>query len=108
MATQTQTRSIAATGNEAITMPSSDLALQAESLPMEIPFEASPPREKRSIEEEVVETGGAMEKIPTTPTTVEEDVLLTMASSAAKNPQSSGVIERTLRLSYLSGRSIRC
>jgi hypothetical protein len=94
-------------------MPSNDLALQVEGLPTETPFEASLPQEERSIEEEgegveVVETEEATEKIPTTPTTVEEDALLTMASSAAKNPQSSRVIERTLRLSYLSGRSIRC
>jgi hypothetical protein len=96
-------------------MPSGDLALQAESLPTETHFEASLLQEERSIGEEaeeegmeVVETEGATEKIPTTPTTTEEDTLLTMASSAAKNPQSSRAIERTLRLSYLSGRSIRC
>jgi hypothetical protein len=60
------------------------------------------------VEVEVVEMEGATEKIPTTPTTAGEGILLTMASSAAKNPQSSRAIERTLRLSYLSGRSIRC
>jgi hypothetical protein len=79
---------------------------------MEIPFEALLPREERSIEEEgeveVAEMEGATEKIPTIPTTAEEDILLTMASSVAKNPQSSQAIERTLRFSYLSGRSIRC
>jgi hypothetical protein len=60
------------------------------------------------VEVEVVEMEGATEKIPTIPTTVEEGILLTMASSVAKNPQSSRAIKRTLRLSYLSGRSIRC
>jgi hypothetical protein len=60
------------------------------------------------VEVEVGEMEGATEKIPTIPATLEEDILLTMASSAAKNPQSSRAIERTLRLSYLSGRSIRC
>jgi hypothetical protein len=52
MATQTQTRSVAATGNEATIMPLDDLALQAESLPTETPFEASQPREGRPAEEE--------------------------------------------------------
>jgi hypothetical protein len=97
-------------------MPSNNLALQAESLPTETPFEALPLQEERSVEEEGEEeevaetegaTEGATEEIPTTPTT-EGDALLTMASSVAKNPQSSQAIERTLRLSYLSGRSIRC
>jgi hypothetical protein len=93
-------------------MPSNDLAPRAESLPTETPFEVSPLQEERSVEEEgeeeeVAETEGATEEIPTTPTT-EEDALLTMASSVAKNPQSSRAIERTLRVSYLSGRSIRC
>jgi hypothetical protein len=50
----------------------------------------------------------ATEKILTTPTTTEEDTLFVMASLAARNPQSSRAIERTLRLSYLSGKSIRC
>jgi hypothetical protein len=90
-------------------MPSNDLAPRAGSLPTETPFEVSPPQEEQSVEveEEVAETEGATEEIPTTPTT-KEDTLLTMASSAAKNPLSSWAIERTLRLSYLSGRSIRC
>jgi hypothetical protein len=48
------------------------------------------------------------EKILMTPTAAEEDALFIMASSAARNPPSSRAIERTLRLSYLSGRSIRC
>jgi hypothetical protein len=90
-------------------MPSNDPALWVESLPTETPFEALPPQEERLIEEEeeVVETEGATEEIPTTPTTAEEDALLAMASSVAKNPLSSQAIERMLRLSYLSGRSIR-
>jgi hypothetical protein len=94
-------------------MPPDDPALQAETLPMETPFEASLPKEEQSAEEEVEEEEAeemeeVTEEILTTPTTVQEDALLTMASSAAKNPQSSRAIERTLRLSYLSGRSIRC
>jgi hypothetical protein len=111
MATQTQTRSVAATGNEAITMPSNDLALQAESLPTETPFEVSPLQEKRPIEEEV-EVGEmaeeTMKEIPTILIIAEEDTLEAMASSVARNPPSSRAIERTLSLSYLSGRSTRC
>jgi hypothetical protein len=55
-------------------MPSNDLALQAESLPTETPFEALPPQEEQLVEVEeveVVETEGATEEIPTTPTTAE-------------------------------------
>jgi hypothetical protein len=109
MATQTQTRSIAATGNEAITMPSNDLALQVESLPTETPFEVLPPREERPAEEEVGEMAEeTMEEIPTIRIVAGEDTLEAMASSAARNPLSSRAIERTLSLSYLSGRSTRC
>jgi hypothetical protein len=36
-------------------MPSNDLALQAEGLPTETPFEASLPQEERSIKGEEVE-----------------------------------------------------
>jgi hypothetical protein len=92
-------------------MPSNDLALQAESLPTETPFEASLPREKRPIEEEV-EVGKmaeeTMKEIPMILIIAEEDTLEAMASSAARNPPSSRAIERTLSLSYLSGRSTRC
>jgi hypothetical protein len=92
-------------------MPSNDLALQAESLPTVTPFKASPPWEKRPIEEEV-EVGEmaeeTMKEILTILIIAEEDTLEAMASSAARNPPSSRAIERTLSLSYLSGRSIRC
>jgi hypothetical protein len=90
-------------------MPSNDLALQAESLPTETPFEASPLREKRPMEVEVGEMAEeTMKEIPTIPIIAEEDMLEAMASSAARNPPSSWAIERTLSLSYLNGRSTRC
>jgi hypothetical protein len=108
MATQTQTRSVAATGNEAIIMPSDDLALQAESLPTETPFEASQPREERPVGVAVGMAREMTEEILTIPIAAEEDTLEAMASSAARNPPSSRAIERTLSLSYLSGRSTRC
>jgi hypothetical protein len=109
MATQTQTRSVAATGSEAITAPSNDLALQAESLPTETPFEALQPQEERLAEVAVGEMAEEMrEEIPTTLIVAEEDTLEAMASSVARNPPTSWAIERTLSLSYLSGRSTRC
>jgi hypothetical protein len=90
-------------------MPSNDLALQAESLPTETPFEASPPREEQPAEAEVEEMAEeTMMEIPMILAITEEDTLEAMASSAARNPPSSRAIERTLSLSYLSGRSTRC
>jgi hypothetical protein len=90
-------------------MPSNDLALQAESLPTETPFEASRPQEERLAEVEVEEMAEeTMKEIPTILIVAEEDMLEAMASSAARNPPSSRAIERTLSLSYLSGRSTRC
>jgi hypothetical protein len=88
-------------------MLSDDPALQAENPPAETPFEALPKLGERLEEaEEMAEV--TMEEIPTTPITMEEDTLVAMASSAARNPPSSRAIERTLSLSYLSGRSTRC
>jgi hypothetical protein len=90
-------------------MPSNDLALQVESLPTETPFEASRLREEQPVEVEVGEMAEeTMEEIPTILIVMKEDMLEAMASSAARNPPSSRAIERTLSLSYLSGRSTRC
>jgi hypothetical protein len=88
--------------------PSDDLVPQVENPLAETPFEALQPQEERLVAgvEEAMEE--AMEEIPTTPTAEEENTLEAMASSAARNPPSSRAIERTLSLSYLSGRSTRC
>jgi hypothetical protein len=92
-------------------MLSDDLALQAETPMAEVTFKALLKQERRltgeeeTVEEAVEET---TEQIPTTPITTEEDTLEAMASLAARNPPSAQAIERTLSLSYLSGRSIRC
>jgi hypothetical protein len=113
MATQTQTRSVATTGERNYSH-----AIKRSGPPGGEPPHGDPFRGFAAAGRAVGRGGGGgggeaeeMEEIPTIPTiptTAEEDALLTMASSAAKNPQSSRVIERTLRLSYLSGRSIRC
>jgi hypothetical protein len=91
-------------------MLSNDPALQAESPSAETPFEALlRPGERLGETEEAEEAvEEATEEIPTTPITAEEDTLVAMASSAARNRLSSRAIERTLSLSYLSGRSTRC
>jgi hypothetical protein len=92
-------------------MLSDDLALQAGNPPAETPFEALPKLgERLEVAEEMAEEMAeeTMEEIPTIPITTEEDTLEAMASSAARNPPSSRAIERTLSLSYLSGRSTRC
>jgi hypothetical protein len=92
-------------------MLSDDLALQEEIPLVGAPFKVSLKQGKQLTEaeetaEEAVEE--TTEQTPTTPITVEEDMLEAMASLAAKNLPSSRAIERTLSLSYLSGRSIRC
>jgi hypothetical protein len=109
MATQTQTRSVAATGERSYNHSIKRSGPPGESLPTETPFKASLPREERPAEEEEGEMmEETMEEIPTIRIAAEEDTLEAMASSAARNPPSSRAIERTLSLSYLSGRSTRC
>jgi hypothetical protein len=107
MATQTQTRSVAATGKRSHNHAIRRSGPPGGEPPAETPFAALPKLgERREEVEEMAEE--TKEEIPMTPITTEEDTLEAMASSAARNPLSSRAIERTLSLSYLSGRSTRC
>jgi hypothetical protein len=109
MATQTQTRSIAATGER-----NYDHAIKRSGPPGGEPPHGDPFRGFAAAGRAAGRGGGGemaeetMEEIPTIRIVAEEDTLEATASSAARNPQSSRAIERTLSLSYLSGRSIRC
>jgi hypothetical protein len=112
MATQTQTRSVAATGER-----SYNHAIKRSGPPGGEPPHGDPFRGFTATGRAAGRGGGGGDgggddggdpDDPMIRIVAEEDTLEAMASSAAKNPPSSRAIERTPSLSYLSGRSTRC
>jgi hypothetical protein len=109
MATQTQTHNIAAMGER-----NYNHAIKRSSPPGGEPPHRDPFRGFAAVGKAADRGGGGgggeetMKEIPMILIIAEEDTLEAMASSVARNPPSSRAIERTLSLSYLSGRSTRC